>query len=150
MFKRFFQTSASSVGLILRLTLGLIMLPHGLQMVFGWFGGSGLSQTVTMFTQYEHIPLILAVIGALTPLVASIVLILGLCGRLMAILIGIFLAVAMLTVHLPVGFFMNWTGQLPGEGYEFHLLGIGIVLALIITGSGRYSLDRHLTQKQAA
>lgn len=146
MWKKTLKTNASPVSLILRLTLGAVMLPHGLQMAFGWFGGNGLAQTVTYFTQYQHIPLPLAVIGALTPLVASIFLLAGLFGRLMALLLGIFLAVAMTTVHLSTGFFMNWTGSLHGEGYEFHLLGIGMALALVVAGSGLYSLDRRLAR----
>ncbi len=36
---------------------------------------------------------------------------------------------------------MNWFGNQEGEGYEFHLLVIGIALALVIAGGGTLSLD---------
>lgn len=146
MFKRMFDTRASSVGLILRVALGLIMLPHGLQMAFGWLGGGGLPATVDAFTGYQRFPLPAAVIGALTPLVASVLLILGCFGRLIALILGIFLLVAMLAVHLSVGFFMNRGGQLHGEGYEFHLLGIGIATSRMVTGSGMLTIDRRISR----
>jgi len=53
---------------------------------------------------------------------------------------------AVVTTHLPNGFFMNWTGQQAGEGFEYHLLAIGMALAILIQGSGRYSLDRLLAR----
>jgi putative oxidoreductase len=34
------------------------------------------------------------------------------------------------------GFFMNWFGTQAGERYEYHLLVIGMALALIIAGGG--------------
>jgi len=49
-------------------------------------------------------------------------------------------------VHLPDGFFMNWTGTQQGEGFEYHLLAIAIGLAVFIKGSGAMSVDRALTQ----
>jgi putative oxidoreductase len=49
-------------------------------------------------------------------------------------------AIAM--VHLPHGFFMNWFGNQTGEGYEYHLLVIGLSLAIMVNGSGRLSIDR--------
>jgi putative oxidoreductase len=36
---------------------------------------------------------------------------------------------------------MNWFGTQKGEGFEFHHLAIGIAVALIIGGAGRWSLD---------
>jgi len=45
-------------------------------------------------------------------------------------------------VHLPDGFFMNWTGTQQGEGFEYHLLAIAIGLAVFIKGSGAMSVDR--------
>jgi putative oxidoreductase len=49
--------------------------------------------------------------------------------------------VAVATVHWPNGFFMNWEGNQKGEGFEYHLLGLGIAIALIIVGAGARSLD---------
>jgi len=55
--------------------------------------------------------------------------------------IGVTIGVAALMVHVKNGFFMNWFGTQAGEGYEYHLLVVGMALALIIAGGGRWSLD---------
>ena len=44
--------------------------------------------------------------------------------------------------HVQNGFFMNWMGNQKGEGFEYHLLVVGICIALIIAGGGRWSIDR--------
>jgi putative oxidoreductase len=55
------------------------------------------------------------------------------------------MAVAIANVHWPNGFFMNWFGTQKGEGFEYHLLAIGLAIAVMIRGSGALSLDRWLT-----
>ena len=45
-------------------------------------------------------------------------------------------------MHKANGFFMNWSGQQKGEGFEYHILAIAIAVALMIGGAGRFSLDR--------
>jgi putative oxidoreductase len=54
---------------------------------------------------------------------------------------------AITTSHLQNGFFMNWFGKQPGEGYEYHLLVIGLSLALLMTGAGKWSIDRLIAEK---
>jgi putative oxidoreductase len=49
--------------------------------------------------------------------------------------------VAIVTVHWPHGFFMNWSSNQKGEGFEYHLLVLGIAISLIIVGAGACSLD---------
>jgi putative oxidoreductase len=44
-------------------------------------------------------------------------------------------------VHGKNGFFMNWTGQQKGEGFEYHLLALAIAIAILARGSGAFSLD---------
>lgn len=46
------------------------------------------------------------------------------------------------------GFFMNWFGNQKGEGYEYHLLIIGLSVAAIICGSGKYSLDNLISKTE--
>ena len=53
--------------------------------------------------------------------------------------------VAVLTVHLHNGFFMNWSGQQKGEGYEFHLLAIAGLLVVLFKGAGALSIDHALS-----
>lgn len=49
--------------------------------------------------------------------------------------------VAIITVHWPHGFFINWSGNQKGEGIEYHLLALGIAITLMIVGGGIWSLD---------
>ena len=71
----------------------------------------------------------------------------GLFTRIAALAVGVDMLVAVLMVHETNGFFMNWYGAQKGEGFEYHLLVIGIVLALVVQGAGRWSVD-HLIAKQ--
>jgi putative oxidoreductase len=43
--------------------------------------------------------------------------------------------------HVQHGFFMNWFGQQQGEGFEYHILVLGMVLALLVRGGGLLSVD---------
>jgi putative oxidoreductase len=58
--------------------------------------------------------------------------------------------VAVLMVHMHIAFFMNWTGNQKGEGYEFHLLALALAIPIIIRGAGALSIDRALSGKSAA
>jgi putative oxidoreductase len=79
----------------------------------------------------------------------SLGLIAGLGTRIAAFGIAVNMAVAVLMLHLPNGFFMNWFGNQKGEGIEYHLLVIGMAVALMIVGGGRWSLDRTLVRQKA-
>ncbi len=68
-------------------------------------------------------------------------LVIGLLTRVAASAIACVMVVAIATVHWPHGFFMNWEGKQKGEGFEYHLLALGIALALMIAGAGACSLD---------
>lgn len=56
---------------------------------------------------------------------------------------------AISTGYEEIRFFMNWQNQQEGEGIEFHILAIGIALAITIYGSGKYSIDRLITTKRS-
>src|SRR5919197_3551806 len=62
MFTWLFQTDKSAVGLLLRLTLAVVIFPHGAQKVLGWFGGEGFTPTLQLFTG-AGIPLALALLA---------------------------------------------------------------------------------------
>lgn len=126
---------------VLRLFLGLVMLPHGLQKLLGWFGGRGFSGTMQGFTDDMGIPFVFALLAIVAESFGSLGLIVGLCTRIAAFGVGVTIAVAALLVHLPNGLFMNWSGKKAGEGFEFHLLVVGMALALVIGGGGKWSLD---------
>jgi putative oxidoreductase len=145
--QRLLRTSDSLLPLIARLALGIVILPHGLQKLLGWFGGYGFSATMGYFTQQQHIPWIFALAAILTESLGSLAVILGLFSRVSAALVGAVMAVAVLTVHLPFGFFMNWGGAQKGEGFEFHVLALALALIVVLAGGGRASLDRLLARK---
>jgi putative oxidoreductase len=134
--------------LILRLTLGIVFFPHGAQKVLGWFGGAGLSGTLDHFTQQMGLPLAVAALVIAAEFLGSLGLIVGFLTRIAALGIASVMAGAIFLVHLPFGFFMNWFGNKAGEGFEFHLLAIGMALALMIRGGGAASLDLLLSRKR--
>ncbi len=140
-------TDNSLAGLVLRVMLGVVMFPHGAQKVFGWFGGHGFSATMNSFTENMGIPWIFALLAVLAESLGSVGLIVGFLTRVAALGIGAVMAVAIVMVHWQNGFFMNWSSSRQGEGFEFHLLALGIAVALIIRGGGLCSVDRALAGK---
>jgi len=85
-----------------------------------------------------------SVIGALIVLGESfgaLFLILGLLSRIAAAGIALIMLGAVFMVHLQYGFFMNWFGSQAGEGYEYHLLALGLALVVAVSGGGKLSLD---------
>ncbi len=145
-----FRTSASFNPLFLRLAVAVVMFPHGAQKLLGWFGGYGFSGTMQFFTGQLGIPYALGVGAILVEFFAPLLLVLGLLTRPAAISLGVVMAVAMFTVQLQYGFFMNWYGQQAGEGIQFTLLLLGAVAALTVSGGGAVSIDRALHQRNAA
>lgn len=146
MWQKLILTDNSLTQCLLRITLGVVFFPHGAQKVLGWFGGYGLSATLQAFGQ-QGMPTAVALLVILGEFLGSIGLVVGLLSRVAAF--GIFMVMigAILLVHWQFGFFMNWSGNQPGEGFEYHLLAIGIAVAVMIRGSGCCSLDRVLMQK---
>jgi putative oxidoreductase len=148
MLKKLFETKDDVVSLILRLFLGVVFFPHGMQKLFaGWFGGYGFSGTLGWFTDTMHVPAVFAVCAILAEGLGSLGLLTGFLTRLSAFGIMMNMIVAVYMVHWQNGFFMNWFGNQKGEGFEFHLLAIGIAIALIIRGGGKWSLDRVVAKK---
>lgn len=142
-----FKTDAAVSSLVLRLTLGAVFLPHGLQKVFGCFGGHGFAGTMGFFTGVMHIPALFAFLAIAAEFAGAIALILGLFTRVAAFGIAATMAVAIASVHAANGFFMNWSGKQAGEGFEYHLLAIGIAVALMIRGGGLWSVDAAIAKK---
>jgi putative oxidoreductase len=145
--KALFQTDDSWTGLILRLTLGLVMFPHGAQKLLGWFGGFGFDGTMGFFTQKMGLPWLIALLIIIAESFGSVAMLAGFLTRFTAASLAVIMLGAIALVHLPNGFFMNWFGQQQGEGYEYHLLVIGIAATLLVTGGGKWSVDRTVTER---
>jgi putative oxidoreductase len=122
------------------------MLPHALQKAFGWFGGGGFSATYEGFTEGLGIPGPLAFLAICAEIFGALALVLGLFTRVGALAIISVMLGAIAIVHLPYGFFMNWGGQLAGEGFEYHLLAIALGIVSLLEGGGAVSVDRAVTQ----
>lgn len=143
-FNQILFGNMESVGqLVLRITLAVVLWPHGAQKVLGAFGGGGWSGTYEAFTRNMGIPAPLAVVAMLTEFLAPAALVLGLMTRLAALGCAILMLTAM-RLHVRNGFFSNWSGKQAGEGIEYHILFAGAALALCLTGPGAYSMDAWL------
>jgi putative oxidoreductase len=146
MFRNLIRTPNDPVALVVRLGLAVMIFGHGAQKVLGWFGGPGLQASMTGFVQNFGLPAPIAALAIWTELIGGILLFVGLLGRLAALAVGIEMVVAALMVHLPNGFFMNWAGNQAGEGFEFHILAVTSALAVVIRGSGAWSVDQLLSR----
>jgi putative oxidoreductase len=146
--KSFFATDSKSYALLLvRLALGVVILPHGMQKALGMFGGYGIEGTLGFF-QSMGMPLFLGVLVILAEFAGSIGVILGVGTRFMAASLFIQMTGAMiLGGHIHNGFFMNWFGNQPGEGIEYFILVLGSALALTIAGGGKWSVDSFISKK---
>lgn len=140
------RTDDAVAPLIARLVLGLVMLPHGAQKAFGWFGGYGFEGTMGFLTGQVGLPWIVAFLVIAIELVGSVALIVGALGRLAALGVVAVMVGAVTTSHLPNGFFMNWSGQQAGEGFEYHLLALALAAIVLVAGSGRASADRAISR----
>jgi putative oxidoreductase len=148
MFRRIIATTDDRVLALLRITLGVVYFPHGAQKVLGWFGGYGFTGTMHFFTDMQHIPYVFGVLAIAAEFLGSIGLIVGFLGRIAAFGIACEMLTAVYLVHYPNGFFMNWAGTQKGEGFEYHILAIVIALVIMIRGSGAFSIDHALSERE--
>jgi len=149
-FQKLVVTDGRLPGTIARLVLGIVMFPHGAQKMFGWFGGYGLVGTYEFLTTKVGLPGVMAAGAIIVELVAAVLLIFGALSRLAAVGIGAVMIGAMVTTHLRHGLFMNWDGSRSGEGFEYHLLAIGLALVVLVAGGGAASIDRAFMKRRPA
>lgn len=149
MLRGLFKTDANWGLTVLRVVLGIVFFAHGAQKMLGWFGGYGFNGTMGFFTKTMGIPAPLAFLAICAEFFGGLGLILGLLSRIAALGIGVNMLVAITMIHRHFGFFMNWFGIQKGEGWEFHLLVLGIVVAVILGGAGALSLDRAIYRRLA-
>ena len=125
---------------MIRFFTGLILMPHGAQKLFGWFGGYGLEGTAGFFEQNLGLGpgIFWATLVGATEFFGGLFLAIGFLTRPAAVGIAILMAYAAFMVHLPSGFFWN------KGGYEYPLLWGLIALALAFRGGGEMSLDRKI------
>jgi putative oxidoreductase len=127
--------------LILRVGLGVVLGAHGLQKLFGWWGGQGLSGFKNSLSDvgYQHAD-ILAYVSAGGEVVAGVLLVLGLftpvaAAGALAFLINGLLATVSAKPHSH-----TFTYFLP-DGHEYQITLVVMAMAVILAGPGRYGLD---------
>ena len=148
MLKRLLQTTNDPIFTIIRLMLGLVFFAHGAQKMLGWFGGYGFSGTLSAFST-SGMPIPLALFVILTEFFGSVALICGAFARVASGAIALLMVGAIAMVHAHFGFYMNWFGQQKGEGFEYHLLAIGLAVAVLVRGAGSFSIDGLLSKSTA-
>ncbi len=120
---------------LVRATTGLLLVPHGAQKLFGWFGGYGIEATGQFFAAKLGLPAELALLAGLIEFAGGLMLALGLFTRPVAALVVGTMAVAVFQVHLSKGFF--WTSG----GFEYPLMWGLVALSFVVRGGGRLSID---------
>jgi putative oxidoreductase len=125
--------------LLLRGVIGGLFIGHGTQKLFGWFGGPGRDGTEQMMGKLEmHPPRAHAVVSGATEATGGALLAAGLATPLAAAeLIGVMFT-AIRKVHLKNG---PWVSK---GGYEYNLVLIAALVALVDGGPGNLSVDRAL------
>src|SRR6267142_187922 len=130
--------------LILRLVVGLTMVAHGAQKLFGWFGGYGLTGTGGFLEKLGFFPgRRNALFAGLAEFAGGLLLALGLATPLAATLIISVMFVAVATVHVKNGYFIS------SQGFEYNLTLAAVALSLAIIGAGPLSVDAALHLKDA-
>ncbi|AUG77009.1 RpiR family transcriptional regulator [Kitasatospora sp. MMS16-BH015] len=119
----------------LRAAVGGVLVAHGTQKLFGWFGGGGLEGTAAAMEHMGFVP------GRESALAAGLgeagggaLLIAGLATPAAGAIVAGTMAGA-ISVHAPSGFFAT------SGGFEYPAFLGACGVALAVSGAGRYSLD---------
>jgi putative oxidoreductase len=127
--------------LILRVGLGVVLVAHGVQKLFGWWGGQGLAAFKSSLSDigYQHADILtycadggeiiaglLLVLGLLTPLAAA--------GALAYQINGLLAGISGQANSGPFPFFLP-------DGHEYDITLIVMAVAVILVGPGRYGFD---------
>ncbi len=146
--KRIITTNPTNIyALIARLTLGIVVFPHGAQKLLGWFGGNGFEATMTSLTTKMELPWIIAFLVILIESIGSLLLIMGLITRVASLGILVNFIGVVLTTQMHNGFFMNWSKVADkGEGLEYFILLFGLAIITLIAGGGKGSADAIITK----
>lgn len=135
--KSVFTTRAGYGLTIVRILVGIIFVAHGSQKLFGAFGGYGLEGTGQYMASLGLTPgYLMAFLSGSAEFFGGLGLVVGLLARPAAVVLAATLVVAIFSVHISNGLFMS------NNGYEFALALLGGVVAVLIEGAGKLSIDR--------
>jgi putative oxidoreductase len=129
------RAQASDVGLLLlRVVFGGLLAAVGLQKLFGWFGGPGLTETGAVFEQIGYSPgIFFAAVAGVLETAGGLLLLLGCLTPLAcSIVVGVMINAMSAT----------WSGGLFGQGgYQSALLFATVGAVVACTGAGALALD---------
>ncbi|MEZ0342503.1 DoxX family protein [Mycobacterium sp. pV006] len=128
--------------LLLRVAIGVLFISHGLQKMFGWFGGEGIGAFRDYLTDvgFRHAD-ILSYVAAGGQIVAGVLLVIGVFTPVAAAGALGYLVTAVLAEAMDaqnegrLSTFLN-------DGHEYEVLLLAVVAALVLVGPGRYAVDR--------
>lgn len=139
--KSIIKTDNALAPMILRVGIGLTLMPHGAQKLFGLFGGYGLSGTAQWMDSIGLSPgIVMATLAGSAEFFGGLALVLGLLTRPAAAVTAFTMLVAIFSVHISNGFFMS------NGGFEYAFALLVATISLILSGGGRYSIDQKLTK----
>ena len=142
--KKITASNAGFATLALRIPIGIILIAHGAQKLFGWFGGYGLEGTGQWMASIGLAPgVLMAFLAGSAEFFGGLFLVLGLLTRPAALVTAFTMVIAIFSVHFENGLFLS------NNGYEFGLALLAASVSLIISGSGKLALDQSLNKKIA-
>ncbi|AZN39734.1 DoxX family protein [Paenibacillus albus] len=121
--------------LIIRVVVGLMFAGHGVQKLFGWFGGYGLKGTGSWMDSIGLKPgVLVALLAGLAELAGGLLFVLGFWMIPAAVLIVLTMLGAIISVHRKNGF---WVTQ---NGMEYNIVLIAVAIGLALIGAGEYAI----------
>ena len=139
--QRILATDNGAGALALRVPVGVIFAAHGAQKLFGWFGGYGLEGTGQFFGSIGLTPgYLMALLAGLVEFFGGLALVFGVLVRPAAAALAFAMLIAVFAVHWSKGFFAS------NGGYEYALALLAASVALLLSGAGRFSVDRSLVE----
>jgi putative oxidoreductase len=144
-FQRLLATDAGWGPLALRIPIGIIFVAHGAQKLFGAFGGYGLEGTGQFMASLGLTPgYLMALLAGSAEFFGGLALLFGVLVRPAAAALAVAMLVAIFSVHIDKGLFMD------KNGYEYALALFAASVSLLISGAGRLSADTALVERTTA
>lgn len=143
-FSKLYSNCDELAYLLVRVAAGAILIPHGMQKLFGSFGGPGMNNFIGLMQKVGYLPTwapLLSWLIALLEFGGGILLVLGLFTRPVAFAVLIFMLEAA-RHHMGVGGFF-WTRQ----GNEYPLFFAAVSLLILMRGGGPYSVDAKMSKE---
>lgn len=136
------NTTSGIASTILRIPVGLILMAHGAQKLFGAFGGYGLEGTGQFMASLGLEPgYLMALLAGSAEFFGGLALVIGLLVRPASAVIAFTMLMAIFSVHISNGLFMS------NGGYEYALTLFVVAVSLVFSGAGSFSVDKAISTK---